>query len=464
MPRLTIGWKLTLWYGAILGISLVVLGAFVFFSLSRSRLAEIDRALEEELAEIELEVRSATSSESRAHALEKYFGEHEFYSIQVSKPDGAILFTSRNVGAEPFPVPRLAADAAEESTDDVLHGGDSPYRMSSRIAESLDGPVIVQAADSLIPYYHERNRLLTVLVAAAPIVIVVAMAGGYWLSRRALAPVDRLTQAALRISASQLDQRVLIPHEKDELARLAAAFNAMLERLETSFTEMRRFTADAAHELRTPLAVLRSETEVALRSPRSPQEYRNVLASQLEEIDRITRLADQLLFLSREDAETTSTSLSPTDVDGMLAAVAEQLEPAAAARMLSLELDDIPSCRVGVDPDRLRRLFVNLLDNAIKYTDEGGTVRVAGDRNNGTVELRVTDNGRGINQHHLPYIFDRFYRADPARRETEGSGLGLAICQAIVSRHHGAIRVDSTLGKGTTVLVSLPAFDSCATD
>lgn len=454
MGRMTIGRRLTLWYGGILAVSLVMLGAFVYVTFSRNLLAEIDRALDEELAEIALEVTAAPDAAAREAQLQKYFGQHEFYAIQVSRPDGEVIFSSHAVGDHPLSVPSLGDQPGTELTQDVILTDSVPYRMSSRVVTSFDGPVIIQAADSLSLYYREQQQLLVVMLAAAPVVLLVAAAGGAWLSRRALAPVDRMTRAAVEISASRLDRRVRADTD-DELGRLATAFNAMIERLQKSFGEMQRFTADAAHELRTPLAVLRSEAEVALRAPRSGEEYQQVLQSQLEEIDRLSRLADQLLFLCREDAEPTSAAAA-VRVDSLLQKVGDQMQGSARGKGLSLQVDEVPECSVEIDADRLRRLFVNVLDNAIKYTPGGGQVHVTGRRENGRVEITVQDTGPGIAANHLPHLFERFYRVDPARRSAEGTGLGLPICRSIVERHHGTIRVESAPGNGTAVRIALP--------
>jgi heavy metal sensor kinase len=456
---MTIGRRLTLWYGAILAVSLVMLGAFVYVTFSRNLLGEIDRALDEELAEIALEVTAAPDAAAREAQLQKYFGQHEFYAIQVSRPDGEVIFSSHGVGDHPLSVPNLGDQPGTEVTEDVVMTDSVPYRMSSRVVTSFDGPMIIQAADSLSLYYRERRQLLAVMLGAAPVVLLTAAAGGVWLSRRALAPVDRMTRAAVEISASRLDRRVEADTD-DELGRLATAFNAMIERLQKSFAEMQRFTADAAHELRTPLAVLRSEAEVALRAPRSGEEYRQVLRSQLEEIDRLTRLADQLLFLCREDAGEPSAPAAAVRVDALLQNVGDQLQASAKGKGLSLQVEQVPDCSVEIDADRLRRLFVNLLDNAIKYTPGGGQVRVTGRRDNGTVEITVQDTGPGITTEHLPHLFERFYRVDPARRRVDGTGLGLPICRSIVERQRGTIRVESDPGNGTTVCVALPVSDS----
>jgi heavy metal sensor kinase len=456
MPRLTIGWRLTLWYGAVLGLSLCGLAVTVYVTFAGNLLSEIDRALDEELAEIELEIVAARDVAERERQLQKYFAAHAFYEIQVSRPDGATVFASDRIRGQPLPVPPIDAAAVGRNLLNVERPGAPRLRLSSRRATGFDGPLVIQAADSLELYDRELRQLLVVLVAALPLVLAAALTGGYLLSRKALSPVDRVTRAALDISAERLDRRVEVPNPGDELGRLAIAFNAMIDRLRRSFEEMQRFTADAAHELRTPLAVLRTEAEVALRAPRSTDQYRQVLESQVEEIERLTRLADQLLFLCREDAGLAPPVGAPVRVDALLEELTDNLAPVAQAQGLSLEVGALPGCAVVMDEDRLRRLFYNLLDNALKYTPAGGAVRVRGGCENGSVDIVVEDTGVGIAAEHLPGVFGRFYRVDSARSRSDGHGLGLAICRSIVEGQQGTIHIDSVPGRGTAVHVLLP--------
>lgn len=457
--HLTTGQRLTLWYGAILIVSLAGLCVLVYTSFSRSLLSKTDRALDEELAEIEIEVINSHDSDVLNQQLEKYFGHHPYYDIQVARLDGSVLFQSERIGEQSLPIPDASDMGPGRVADSVLRPDGTRVRVASRLAQGFDGPLIMQAADSLEPMYANLGRLLATLLAAAPVVMGGALWGGYLLSRKALAPVDALTAAALRITASKLDERVAVGTPNDELTRLATAFNGMIERLERSFQQMQQFTADAAHELRTPLSVLRNEAEVALLSLRTPDEYRAVLTSQLEEVERLARLADQLLFLCREDSRAAPASDEAVALDQLVRDVAEQMQPAATRRGVRLEFAALPQCVAVSDSDRLRRLFANLIDNAIKYTPSGGKIVVSGARINGCIEVVVQDSGIGIPSLHLPRLFDRFYRADGARSGTEGTGLGLSICRAIVDSQNGDIDLQSTPGLGTTVRVRLPVND-----
>ena len=245
----------------------------------------------------------------------------------------------------------------------------------------------------------------------------------------------------------------------DELDRLALTLNGMIARLERSFEETRRFTADAAHELRTPLSVIHNAAEVALSSPREADQYRRFLEDILEEEERMKRLTEQLLFLCREDAGLLPELRQPVSLEMLVRQAAEPMGELASANGLTLTVAKLSACRVAGDPDGLRRLLFNLLDNAIKYTPEGGRVEVQCECQDGSAELIVTDTGIGIPSEHIPHIFERFYRVDPARsREAGGTGLGLSICRIIAESHGGTIRLESNEGKGTRVVVTLPVL------
>jgi heavy metal sensor kinase len=318
--------------------------------------------------------------------------------------------------------------------------------------------VVVQAATSLASIDQELAALLTVLLFSGPLALVCALVGGYLLARKALAPVDRMVQTAEEITATRLDRRIDVTKTDDELGRLARTLNGMIARLERSFDEVRRFTADAAHELRTPIAVLRNEAEVTLRMPREPDHYRRVLEDQLEELERLSRLAERLLFLCREDAGLVPMSRELVQLDAVVTDVVEHMRVVAEEGAVRLEADRIAPCRVKGDEDQLRRLLFNLLDNAIKFTPPEGKVAIETACADARVRISVADSGIGIPAEHLPHVFKRFYRVDAARgREVGGTGLGLAIARSIALAHEGSIEIESTDGQGTLVTLTLPA-------
>ncbi|HET6426162.1 MAG TPA: ATP-binding protein, partial [Planctomycetaceae bacterium] len=254
------------------------------------------------------------------------------------------------------------------------------------------------------------------------------------------------------------DERLAVANPNDELGHLASTFNAMLDRLQGTFTELRQFTADAAHEIRTPLAVIRSAAEVALHSPRSESYYQECLHSIAEDTNRLTTLSDQLLLLAKEDAGLAECPLEDIDLAPLLEQVATDLEPLADEKSVTIIRQKLQSCQVRGDTQRLRRVFLNLVDNAIKFTPAGGEISLCLTGRDNLAVVTVADTGCGIPAPHLPHVFERFYRVDASRdRATGGAGLGLAISRAIIHRHGGEIRVASREGRGTTITVELSA-------
>jgi heavy metal sensor kinase len=317
---------------------------------------------------------------------------------------------------------------------------------------------IVQVAMSLQNVEATRSRFLLILLILAPVALAGSAAGGWFLARRALDPVDAIVEAARRIEAEDLTKRIPLSSD-DELGRLAAVLNDMLARLERSFGAARRFSADAAHELRTPLTILKGEIEVALRCAQAPAEIRQTLVSCLEEVERLNSLVEDLLLMARMEAN--ALSARPTRVN-----LAEVLEDAAPA-LIELAARAGNICKVAAAPSLwvegydslLFRLVFNLAENAIKYTPKGGWIEIALERQNGSAVLQVKDNGPGIAPEAQEHIFDRFYRGDPAR-EGSGTGLGLALVRTIVEFHQGQIRVSCAPGEGSCFQVTLPLASS----
>jgi heavy metal sensor kinase len=297
-----------------------------------------------------------------------------------------------------------------------------------------------------------------VLVLGLPLVVLLAAGGGYVLARRALAPIDRLASNTRRITAARLHERLSVPNPDDEIGRLAAAINETLAGLEGSFTQLRRFTADASHELRTPLAVIRGIGEVGLGAPRTSEEYQEVVGSMLEEVDRLASLVDTLLRLSH--ADTGSLALAPAAVD--LHEVAREMVASlgilADDRHQRIAVVGTAPVMATVDRVVLREALINVLDNAIKYGPPRSSIEVRIAAVDGRAIMTIRDEGPGIPPEHRERIFDRFFRVDDARsRAAGGSGLGLAIAKWAVEVNGGYIRVDDTVGLGTTIRIDLPA-------
>jgi heavy metal sensor kinase len=296
------------------------------------------------------------------------------------------------------------------------------------------------------------------LVISIPTLLACAAAGGYWISARALAPVDQITRTARTISAQNLSSRLVVPESRDELQRLSETLNGMLDRLESAFKKITQFTADASHELRTPVAVMRTRAELSLRKARSADEYRDVIAEVLAELEKTSGLIEQLMFLARADSGAETLHFAPTDVAGVLREACHQGSALAEAKQIAFD-QKIPGGVMWMEGDAtsLRRLFLILIDNAVKYTPASGQVEVSLQRNGKYAIAEVRDTGIGIAEADLPSVFERFYRADKARtREMGGVGLGLSIGRWITEVHNGTIEVHSTPGRGSIFQVRLP--------
>ncbi len=457
MRRLSIRWHLTLWYGAVLAAALAVFGAAVYLMMRHVLYGQVAQGLLMEMGEVGEEVSRAPDADAMRTWLNRRFTKHPGYDIQATGPGGEPLLRSERIRDRGLPLPHPLPLARQAVISRLAGPEGQPRYLASRVVRGPAGPVVLQVAGSLAAVDHELGELLAVLLLAGPLALACALAGGYLLARTALAPVDRMAQTAEEITASRLDRRLEAPNPDDELGRLARTLNKMIARLERSFEEIQSFTADAAHELRTPLAVMRNVAEVTLGQPRSPEEHRRVLEDMLEEIERLTRLAEQLLFLCRGDAGLMPVVPEPIRLDELVRDVGDQMRVVAEEKGLLLNSGVMAPVHVAGDADQLRRLLFNLFDNAIKYTPSGGTVTSKVEQHDGQARATVADSGIGIPPEHLSRVFDRFYRADPARtREDGGTGLGLAISRSIAEAHGGGLRIESDVGRGTRAILTMP--------
>jgi heavy metal sensor kinase len=318
-----------------------------------------------------------------------------------------------------------------------------------------DGKIIgwIQSAQSLTDAEESLDRLRAALLVGIGALSLLAGFAGYFLAARALAPIDKITATARRISAEDLSSRLNLPNHGDEVSRLADTFDDMLARIESGFARERQFTADASHELRTPLAAMQTILDFTRASERPAAEYRQALDDLAEEADRLQNLVEGLLILARNE-NGLKLDKRQIDLTLLLADVTDSLRPLAETKRLTLTSERTPSIQLFADPDALIRLFVNLLDNAIKYTERGG-VTVSAREEDENILIEIADTGVGIPAEHLPHIFERFYRADSSR-SSRGAGLGLAITSQIVQGHGGRLEVQSEAGAGTRFIVRLP--------
>jgi len=464
----TIKFKMTLWYAAILGIILFCFSLFLYLTLADSLYKGVDSKIRT-MAEIVVSstrspLGAGTSMADLDQIMTERFGIRPLGRfIQILDESGRIGDRSTNLRDVQIPLSVQTMKAASKGvitfeTVEVM-GKYSLRVVTMPIIENEKMVGIVQVGSSLEGVEEALHQLLLILLIAVPAALLIASAGGLFLANKALRPVDAITRIARRIGSGDLSQRIRIKRVNDELGRLASTFNEMIAKLEKSFRQVKRFTADASHELKTPLTILRGEVEVGLKKKRGLKEYQQILASNLEEINRMSRIVEDLLTLSRADMGELTMEREEIELSALAREVWRDLRLLAKKKRIQLKFMDNGFTRVEGDPLFLRQLILNLTENGLKYTRAGGevAVRVKGDRDQGVVRLLVTDTGVGIPQKDLKRIFDRFYRVDGARsRETGGTGLGLSISQWIAHAHEGRIVVESKVGKGSTFTVTLP--------
>jgi heavy metal sensor kinase len=310
---------------------------------------------------------------------------------------------------------------------------------------------------SLVSESADLRRFALMLAGVGGAILLLGLAGGWWLATRAIRPIEDISETALKISAVDLSRRINVSDTESELGRLVDVLNSTFARLEASFAQQQQFTSDAAHELRTPVSVMLAQTQTALSRARGPAEYRETVQTCERAAQRMRRLIESLLELARLDAGQETMQRAPLDLARVAAESVEQVRPLAAARGITIHLEGSAAECTG-DAERLAQVITNLVTNAVHYNKTGGEIRVTTAREKDSVLLTVADTGLGIAPEHLPHIFERFYRADPARTSSQGrTGLGLAISKAIVEAHSGRIDVTSETNVGTKFTVRLPA-------
>lgn len=371
--------------------------------------------------------------------------------IQVEDKKGAIIYRSFSLGPDSLAIQDTIGLNDTRLTTVTLNGS------LIRTAITRDENFTIYVGYPLAELRAALENLYSIFLILIPIALVVSVIGGLYLANKSLKPVNEVTSRARRITAENLDQTIPVRNVNDEIGRLTVTINDMIRRLHDSFAQIRQFSADASHELRTPLTIIRGEMELALRSTKSPEEYRRVLASSLEEILRLTSIIDNLLLFAHADQGSYEMQLGEVDLTALAEELYEDGEVLAEPKRISVRFERNGPVKMVGDKIRLRQLFLNLMDNAIKYTPEGGEVSLMVKRENGTAVFAVHDTGIGIPAEHIKHVFDRFYRVDKARsREMGGSGLGLSIAKWIAELHRGRILVESTPNKGSTFTVELP--------
>ena len=451
--KMSIGQRLTFWYAAVLSLGLALFGAGLWLVLEHRLIAGVDARLNERVDGLRtvLDVEHTLTDRAQLRVELSEFAQEvpDGSLIQLRDPAGPLL-----PAGDPRPPLRPMSDQPVYAT--VVRNGQAFRVLTSRI--DYGGNVYhVLVAGSLDEIRAMMRDLRTLLLLLIPAVLLIASLGGYWISRRALRPVDEITRVAKSISVQNLSERLKVPDTGDEIQRMSETWNEVLERLDGSVRRIRQFTADASHELRTPVALIRTTAELALRRERRPAEYQASLRAVQNEAERMTALIESLLTLARTD-NAARLRLEPTDLNATVEEVVRQTEPAAIARGVRLTARPAGEPMVAMaNGPAIHRVLLTLIDNAMKHTPPEGHITVSAAPEGGGVRLAVQDNGEGIPPEALPHIFERFFRADSARSSGSGLGLGLSIAQAIAQAHGSRITVESAPGQGARFELLLTA-------
>lgn len=461
----SIRFRLTLWYLVTLALILLLFSTFIYLSISKRLYEEVDRellAIAEAVASPTLEPFRKSAPTVLDQILEDFIGPNVADKfVQISSPDGKIFSSSKNLQNISLPMDKasLIISGMGNSTYHTHHNL-LRYPIRSITMPVMENGHIVQVVQvgMLLDYTSDiLEKLLIIFAVSIPLSLIMLWYAGWFLAGRALKPVELITTSARKISAENLGHRLETINPNDEIGRLAKTFNVTLDRLENAFNRTRQFSTDVSHELRTPLTILRGETEVGLRFGGDVDELKNILRSNMEEINRMSDIIDDLLELSRADEGKLVLDPVPVELHELLQDICTTAAPDAREKRIVLDMPNVESLHVTGDPARLRQIFLNLIDNAIKYTPCDGKVSLAVDSEPGWAKVSVTDTGPGIPEKDLPHIFEQFYRVDKARNRNDGgSGLGLSLVRALSEAHGGKVELFSLPGSGCTFTVFLP--------
>ena len=470
--------RLTFWYIATMVVILGVYAAAVLAFVNRTASQALDQQIRLDFQWISAAIYYTPDGTLTWNEPEQIVPEEELSWVQVWHADRTSLLF-RNSEALRRPIAESQALAAQADGGIVSVPTDTvPMRVLSRqggicriearvVAGLCIGPnpdetpqplipVVIQVARSETRLREEISQLQLILGLGLPIAVALAGLGGYTLARRALLPVERMTERAQHITAERLSDRLPVHNPNDEMGRLASVFNETLGRLEESFEQMRRFTADVSHELRTPLTAIRSVGEVGLRAHRDEAGYRAIIGSMLEEVDRLASLVDRLLTLSRAETAPARLSLEEVDLRALGENVASHLSVLAEEKRQSIVVEPDGSPKARADRLVIRQALINLVDNAIKFSPQGGKVRIRTFEKGGLATVEVIDSGPGIDAVSRDRIFDRFYRVSDGSGHTYGAGLGLSIAKGAVEANGGRLTLAASGPAGSTFRIELP--------
>jgi heavy metal sensor kinase len=444
--------QLTLWYVAAMTIVLAVYAVAILAYVSRSASAALNQQLRGDFQFAAAMVEQTPQGGITWSSDEGVAEERPW--LQVWGPDGQLLY--RNDHAEQRPVPARDLTNLPDDTVVTIPTADVPMRVLSRRGRIASRPVVIQVARSEGPMRQQIRDVVLILLLGLPLAVAIAGLGGYTVARRALAPIERMTERAQTITADRLSDRLPVSNPDNEMGRLARVFNATLARLEASFDQMRRFTADASHELRTPLTAIRSVGEVGLRGRRDETAYRAIIGSMLEEVDRLSGLVDRLLTLSRAETGQAKLSIEAVSLKELAESVSADLAVLAEEKMQPVIVEPQGSPQALGDRVMLRQALINLVDNAIKFSPAGARIMIRVFESSGKAVVEVVDSGAGIPDAARDRIFDRFFRATSASADAGGSGLGLSIAKSAVEANGGTLTLERSGGDGSTFRITVP--------
>jgi heavy metal sensor kinase len=453
--------RLTFWYAGVLAVSLIIFAVLVYYaaaSISHARQDELLRSTAETVASAyvqELEEEKSVAKANEVVLVQMVFPNRY---VEVVDADGHVVAWSHNLANHQLNIPAPTLNEAHQS------GASFVVLDSLRVAVVPLSPDRSQqlgfaiVAEPLSVVDEGLRRLRHYFIAGVPLILLLASLGGYFLARKSLSPMALMNQQTQRITAENLSAQLDVADPRDEVGRLAMTINALLVRLDAAFQEQKRFIADASHELRTPIAVLRGEAEVALEKDRTRDEYKESLALIKDEAERLSRIVESLFMLARQPVDAKSLTKETVRLDELVSDCARAATVLTTQKGLRLKIaGSLPAITLNGDDEMLNRMLLNLLDNAVKYTPAGGEISIALASQNGNAQIIVSDTGIGIPAADQPRIFDRFYRVDKARSRAQGgAGLGLSIVRWIVEGHGGTVTVESTQGKGSAFTVELP--------
>ena len=455
---------MTLLYILTFFLSALIICGFLYLRLNHQLIKEVDRLLLDETDELSHVLSQSPGGVEGLKNFEAGVGSRTFYPIyfEVLTADNTPLYISEGFRKIQYKMNEsvMAKVKGGKQATETIHSPvrRTPYRfISSPVYKDGRLAYIVQLGTSLRFVRKSLSHFKGNILAVFPIILVLGSLGGWILARRSLTPIGYIASKAQTMTAKSLSERLIPRGTGDEMDDLIETINGMISRLEESFKRMAEFTADVSHELKTPLCALKGEAEVLLSKGRPAEEYQEGLANFIERFDQLNRMINDLILLSKSDSSQVELKMDPVRLDLLINDMGDIFQVLAEQKDIALEIDPIQEIVIIGDKIRLQQLFTNLIDNAIKFTPEKGSIWITSEENGGNALVKVKDTGIGISKEEQENIFKRFYRVDKSRsKETGGVGLGLSIAEWIAHVHHGRIEVESELNKGSTFIVYLP--------